>query len=357
MAFLTGKANITGGNIYGTEFCPLYIGKPPTNCINNFSRVNELFTKHIDLEGTLSIKDSTNTTRIELDENNILTLSGFTNIDSLIINNALTITNAEVSCLLQNNKQFNITRTNTIPDTNYLCNITSDNALQITGNCNLIGELYINDESLDTTISHSIDAKFDSLSTIQLSELNDIAGIFINTANPNETSNGSGLIWKNNKFNLLQNLQYTDNTVINNGSYDEYAPICVGELTSSTHHVNNIYSSNIYQSIFTYDLSTVTATITNIDTSTHGVSRFTNSSTSCISFKLLNPTITTHTINHHLIADNNFTGIVEIEGDFVFPNGVTSSTKKISLTQKGQNILLTYMCGHWYITNGGVNIV
>ena len=27
MAFLTGKANITGGFIYSNEFCPLYIGK------------------------------------------------------------------------------------------------------------------------------------------------------------------------------------------------------------------------------------------------------------------------------------------------------------------------------------------
>jgi hypothetical protein len=357
MAFLTGKVNIIGGSIYGTEFCPLYIGKHTNNCINQFSRVSEFYTKQLDLEGTLLVKDLSNATRIELDENNILTFSGYTNIDSLIINNVLTINNADISCLLHENKQFNVSRSNANGDSNYLFNITSENALEVTGKCNINGELYINNELLNSIILNEINMKFDSLSTLKLNKLNDTSGIFINTSSDVNIFTGSGLIWKDDKFNLLQNLTYTDNTTTNLGESNEYAPICVGELTSENHIVNNIYANNVYKTLHEYDLNNVPNDIINIDATLHSISKFTNSLNCNLTIKLLNPTIETYGLTHHLIADHNFSGSIEIEGDYIFPNGEITSTKKIQLNMRGQNVLLTYVSGYWYITNGGINIV
>ena len=39
----------------------------------------------------------------------------------------------------------------------------------------------------------------------------------------------------------------------NSGESNEYAPICVGELTSENHIVNNIYANNVYKTLHEYD--------------------------------------------------------------------------------------------------------
>ena len=345
MAFLTGKANIQGGHIYGTEFCPLYIGKSNCDCINAFTKATEIHTKHLDVEGVLKITDSNNSIRLELDSNNVFNLKDLVNAEKIAISNNLLTNNADITFTLNELNVFNILRTNVTNNT-YACNITSNNALKINGKCNIIGELFINDVLIDTTINTIVDNKLDTLTSLKLNSTNDLTGIFINTSLSTEPHSGSGLIWKNNKFNLLTNLEYS-NKIISNPSTDEYSDLCSKDN----------YVSSIYKKIHTYDLSTITANITNIDSSNSSISRLTSTNLNIIQFNLLNPTVVNYATTHQIIADNNFSGNVEISGNIIFPDGTVNSSKKLKITKKGQNVLLTFMCGYWYIQNGGIEIV
>jgi len=360
MAFLTGKANITGGYIYGSEFCPIILGKNNSSILTSHTRISELYCKHFDNNGTLSISDSLNINRICLDSNNILQFTGETLMDILTVNNNITfnstfcVNSSNIDFNLNTDKQFTVHRTGV--NTDYMCKFTSEKALSVEGSCNIDGDLLINGISFIDSMNTSIDNKLNNLNTLSLKPINDVAGIFIKTSNENETPIlGEGIIWKNNKFNILKNLQFTsNNTVINNGTSDEYGDLHVNHLTSHSQQTNNIYLP-----IYKYDLDIITASLTNIDTTTHSITQFTNGNQTTKSFKLLNPT-TTDGIRHQLIADNTFNGIVEIEGDFIFPDGTINDSivnKKIQLNKKGNNILLTFMSNYWYITNGGVQII
>jgi len=364
MAFLVGKANITGGNIYGSEFCSLSIGSKPNDTLNEFTRVNKLFTKHLDLHGELQINDCSNNVRVQLDNTGLLQFSGETNMECLITekldvgSNTLCVDNTHVNINLVGENQCSMIRTGSTNDTNYLCNITSENALEVNGKCNINGQLFINGVSLDDTIEIKVDDKFNNLSILSLKQTNDVAGLLVKTSGANETVAGSGLVWKNNKFNLVKNVEYTDSTVGDN----ELEALVMGDITATkviapTGEIDDIHINNIFQNIHTYDLNTIT-TLTNIDTTTHLVSRFTNGNGTTVSFNLVNPT-TDKAVTHQLIADHNFAGCVEVSGDYMFPDGTsgTNENKKIKLTNKGQNVLLTYMGGYWYITNGGAEIV
>ena len=361
MAFLIGKANITGGHIYGSEFCSLHIGKKPDNTQTDLTRLSELYTKHLDLHGELEIKDCRNNVRIKLDDNNLLQFSGQTNMDCLetvkldVGSNTLCVDNTHVNINLIDDNQCSIIRTSSTNDTNYLCNIMSENALEVNGKCNINGDLFIDGISLDDTIEIKVDDKFNNLSILSLMQTNDIAGLLVKTSGANETVAGSGLVWKNNKFNLVKNVEYTDSTVGDN----ELESLVMGDITATkviapTGEIDDIHVNNIFKNIHTYDLNIIT-TLTNIDTTTHVVSRFTNGNGTTVSFNLLNPT-TDKAVTHQLIADHNFAGVIEVDGDYMFPDG-PNENKKIKLTTTGQNVLLTYMCGYWYITNGGVEIV
>lgn len=364
MAFLTGKANISGGNIYGSEYCPILLGKNNCGLLTTHTRISELYSTHFDNNGTISISDSSNIERICLDNNNILTFTGETLMDILTVNNNITfnstfcVNSAQIDFNLNTDKQFIVHRDGV--NTDYMCKFTSEKALSvegycnIDGSCNIDGDLLINGISFIDSINTSIDTIFNNLNTLSLKPINDIAGIFIKTSNESPIL-GEGIIWKNNKFNIFKNLQYTDNnTVINNGTSDEYGDLHINHLIS-----HSLQTNNIHLSVYKYDLDTITQSLTNIDTTTHNITQFTNGNQVTKSFKLLNP-ITTDCIRHQFIADNTFNGIVEIEGDFIFPDGtVNDSTvnKKIQFNKKGNNILLTFISDHWYITNGGVQII
>lgn len=361
MAFLTGKADITGGYIYGSEFCPLYIGKKTDSTQTDLTRLSELFTKHLDLKGELEIKDCSNNVRVKLDDNNLLQFSGKTNMDCLetvkldVGLTTLCVDNTHVNINLVDDNQCSMIRTSSTSDTNYLCNITSENALEVNGKCNINGELFIDGTSLDDTIEIKVDDKFNNLSILSLSQTNDVAGLLVKTSEPNETDAGSGLVWKNNKFNLVKNVEFTDSTIGEN----ELEELVVGDVTTTKviapiGEIDDVHINNIFQKIETFDLNTIT-TLTDIDTTTHLVSRFTNGNGTTVSFTLLNPT-TDKAVTHQLVADHNFAGVIEVDGDFLFPDG-PNENKKIKLTTKGQNVLLTYMGGDWYITNGGAEIV
>ena len=69
MAFITGKANIIGGNIYSSQFCPLNIGKNLDTTINKMIEDNKLsdnnsgivFTMHVNGElGCFDIEKNIN---------------------------------------------------------------------------------------------------------------------------------------------------------------------------------------------------------------------------------------------------------------------------------------------------------
>ena len=113
----------------------------------------------------------------------------------------------------------------------------------------------------------------------------------------------------------------------------------------------------IYDTCNTYDLTTITDSITNIDCTLHKISKFTNGNSNNIAFKLLNPTMTSNitTITHQLVADINYIGTAIIEGSIVFPDG--NMTNKLKLNNKGQSILLTYIDGYWYLTNSGISVI
>lgn len=359
MAFLTGKANIIGGYIYGSEFCPILLGKNNCGILTTHTRISELYSKHLDNNGTLSISDSLNINRICLDNNNILKFTGETIMDILTVNNNITfnstfdVNSSNINFNLNTDKQFIVHRDGV--NTDYMCKFSSEKALNIDGICNIDGNLLINGISFIDSINTSIDNKLNNLNTLSLKPINNIAGIFIKTSSENEVPIlGEGIIWKNNQFNVLKNLQFTNNTVINNGTSDEYGDLHVNNLTS-----HSVQTDNIYLPLHKFDLNTITSSLTNIDTTTHSITQFTNGNQTTKSFKLLNPT-TINGIRHQFIADNTFNGIVEIEGDFIFPDGTINNSvvnKKIQLNKKGQNILLTFISNYWYITNGGVQII
>ena len=103
---LTGKANIQGGYIYGTEYCDLIIGT--TNICPNEenNRAEQIFSKHLDIKGNLHIKDSTNKTKLIIDEcqfNMHGTVTAETiNLTSLTANN-ITTNELTINTLLQIN--------------------------------------------------------------------------------------------------------------------------------------------------------------------------------------------------------------------------------------------------------------
>lgn len=341
MAFLTGKANIVGGYIYSSEFCPIILGKNNLGNLTNHSRISELYCKNFNNNGTLSINDSLNNNRICLDNNNNLKFSGETMMNKLLINSE---NNTDYICKFNSNgKTLSIEG---------ICNING--SCDITGCCNINGKLLIDNISFIDQINQSIDTKFNNLNIISLKTINDVSGLFIKTSD--EQSNlGEGIIWKNNKFNILKNIELSNNTLINNNNIYEYGDLHINHLIS-----NSLQTNNINLSIYKYDLNTITDSITNIDTTNHSISQFSNGNQTIKYFNLLNPS-TTNSFHHQLIADESFNGIVIIEGNFIFPDGTINNEnvikKKIKLDNIGSNILLTYINNYWYITNGGIKII
>ena len=346
MALLTGKANISGGNIYSTTFCPLYIGKKSQSENDDIYRSCEIYSKHLDLKGCLNVTDSENLSRITLDNTNNLHFFESTNFDTintdtLQISNNLIISNASTNITLENDKQFIACRTNDT-ENNYMVDLNSTNALQITGKCNIIGELYINSNSLSSTISNEVDNALNNLHIISLQPIDNIAGLVVEN---------SGLIWKNNKFNLLKNISITNNEVVSNNGIDEFEDLCVGNIT-----LNKLYNNQHYHKIGLFDLDNTSTNVTDINTESHMISQFTNGNGSTKIFNLTNPIINGYAINHQLIADNNLTGIVEITGSIICPDG-NSNNKKIVLKNPGESVQLTYIGNYWYICNSGGSVV
>lgn len=390
MAFLTGKANITGGFIYSNDFCPLYIGKHTELFADNKYRVVDIFTKNIDIKGNISIQDNECNVKLNL-VNNIMTFYDSVNMDIVSLNkinsneivlNSVFVANLNgIHSTMSSNNQFKLERLYNISDNTYLCDINSgsecSNALQVTGKLNIVGNLYINDVSLNTTIDTIVQQQINELlvdKTLLTLDPKDktYSGLLFNKTIINEECNlylSSGILWNNNKFNIVDNIEFNSVTqTINNINNLIYSNIKVNEIdstkvnvtneiTSDTGHIQNLYVNKIvYDSYHSFDLNTITESITNIDGTLYKISKFTNGSGSNINFKLLNPVISNNiTITHQLIADINYTGTAIIEGSIVFPDG--NITNKLKLDNRGQSILVTFIDGYWYLTNSGISIV
>lgn len=390
MAFLTGKANITGGFIYSNDFCPLYIGKHNELFVDDKYRVIDVFTKNLDIKGNISIQDNECNVKLNL-VNNIITFYDSVNMDILSLNkinsneivlNSVFVANLNgIHSTMSSNNQFKLERLYNISDNTYLCDINSgsecSNALQVTGKLNIVGNLYINDVSLNTTIDTIVQQQINELlvdKTLLTLDPKDktYSGLLFNKTIINEECNlylSSGILWNDNKLHFVDNIEFNSVTqTINNINSLTYSNIKVNEIDSTkvnitneiisdTGYIQNLYVNKIvYDSYHSFDLNTITESITNIDGTLYKISKFTNGSGNNMNFKLLNPVISNNiTITHQLIADINYTGTAIIEGSIVFPNG--NITNKLKLDNRGQSILLTFIDGYWYLTNSGISIV
>lgn len=363
---LTGKANIQGGYIYGTEFCDLIIGT--TNICPNEenNRAEQIFSKHLDIKGNLHIKDSANKTKLIIDEsqfNMYETVTAETiNLTSLTANNIttneLTVNtllqiNSAVAATLENNERFSINRAIDC-DSHYMCHINNPNkkSLLVSGNVNVNGLLSVNDVTLDTII----DNKLNSQTIIRLNlDSNNNAGLLIRTQQ--DTSKCNGLLWIDNKFKLVKEID-CDNPATNPDLHDlTLNDLNSSSITSTTANIDTITNNNIHKSINIINLNSCPPST--INTTNKSITVFKNGSSTETTFTLQNPLniLTNYAITHTIIADDSYSGNVIIKGQIILPDGTYDSCTKIKLNKKGQNISLLYIADKWYIISGGAELV
>lgn len=364
---LTGKANIQGGYLYGTSFCDLIIGT--TNICPNEenNRAEQIFSKHLDIKGVIHIKDSTNTTKLIINDTQFNIYDTVTaeiiNLNSLtancIITNELTINsslqiNSVVVATLGSNERFSISRATDV-DTDYMCHINNptNKSLLVSGDLNINGLLSINDDTLDTIINNKLNSQ--TIITLNL-DSNNNAGLLIRTHQNNSKCNG--LLWIDDTFKLVKNIDCA-NPVTNPTLHDltlnnlTLNNIDSNSVTATSANIESMTNKIIYQSINTIDLNNCTSNT--IDSNLNSITVFKNGSNSDTTFTLQNPTNIpiNHATTHIIITDDSYVGNVIIKGSIILPDGTYNTCTKIKIKKKGQNITFLYVVDRWYVISGG----
>lgn len=361
---LTGKANIQGGYIFGTEYCDLIIGT--TNICPNEqnNRTAKIYSKHLDIIGNLHIKNNTNTIKLIIDESQfnicgtvVAENINLTNLiaDSITTNelkiNASLQINSNTITTLKKNERFSINRENDY-DTEYMCHINNpDNkSLLVSGNTNIDGTLSVNNLTLDEILNN----KLNSQTIIRLKLDSNNAGLLIRTTQ--DPSKCNGLLWIDNKFKLVKEID-CNNPAENPDLHDLILNDLNSNLiTTATANIDIIKNKNIYKLINIINLnSCLSYTINTINTTNNSITIFTNGNNTDITFTLQNPgnQFNNYAITHTIIADQSYCGNVIIKGSIILPDGTYNSCTKIKLNKKGQNITFIYIADKWYIISGG----
>ena len=363
---LTGKANIQGGYIYGTEYCDLIIGT--TNICPNEenNRANKIYSKHLDIKGNIQIKDNANCTKLIIDNSQFNIYGTVTaeiiNLNNLIadniITNELTINtllqiNSNTIVTLENNERFSINRVIDC-DTEYMCHINNPDkkSLLVSGNVNIDGTLSVKDDTLDTIITN----KLNSQTIIRLNlDSNNNAGLLIKTQQ--DTCNG--LLWIDNKFKLVKELDYsnpTENPDLHDLTLND---LNSNSITSTTANIDIITNNNFHKSINIINLNSCPPSA--INTTNKSITLFKNGNNTETTFTLQNPgngnPLNNYAITHTIVADQSYCGNVIIQGQIILPDGTYNSCTKIKLNKKGQNLSFLYIVDKWYIISGGAELV